>query len=65
MHSIMNIMISIDSLLGMVATEAAEAIEESRRENPQPRQTTANDLPPINYKLELVQDSDGNLYWVE
>ena len=55
-------MISMDSLLNMVCTEAIEkytSIEE------QERLAKEANLLPIKYSLELVENKDGRLYWVE
>ncbi len=54
-------MISIDSLLDMIATEAITGPEGQeysieRRES---------NLPPINYPLQLIEKADGSYEWVE
>ena len=48
---------SIESILGMVATEAAENSELV------PGKFIATE--PIDYGLEFIQQADGNLVWVE
>jgi len=52
----------MDKLLGIICTEAVEDIESSRRqEGSRPEQA----LPPIDYRLELIEGKDGCLYWME
>lgn len=46
---------TLDSILGMIATEAFE----DAPIKPSP------DLSPIDYKLELIRSPDGSLEWVE
>lgn len=50
---------SIESILGMIRTEAfdAEPIEEFKKRS--------KDLPLLRYDLELVEMPDGRLEWVE
>lgn len=65
---------SIESLLGMIRYEAlmySGMTEEQWREEgyPMPYEYRAHkydqDLPPIDFPLELVKSSDGKFYWVE
>lgn len=57
-------MISIESLLGMIATEAIMP-EDGARESIVMKQTKPKDkLPPIRYDLELIRKG-RHLYWVE
>lgn len=48
-------MISIDDMLGIIATEAAES-------GPEPASTKGESF---QYDLELIQHEDGTLEWVE
>lgn len=64
-------MISIEGLLGIVATEAIErggmSEEQWEREGCPIPETPLQDraLPPIDYKLELTKNPDGTYSWVE
>ncbi len=51
-------MLSVESLLGIIATEVLEG---DINENP----STAYDLPPIKFNLELIENPDGTYTWVE
>jgi hypothetical protein len=59
-------MISIDSLMGIIATEAIEG-EPIDNPFPEPRKEVKYDdgLPPIRYDLQLIEQPDGSLVWVE
>ncbi|MFA5174444.1 MAG: hypothetical protein WC438_04660 [Candidatus Pacearchaeota archaeon] len=57
-------MISLRALLGMVETEAVEAIHESRA-NDSSYKPKPDNLPPINYRLELIQKPNESYEWVE
>lgn len=59
---------SIDSILGMIATEAVEAIEEGRRFEKQfgiESASTVNEgnLPTMRYDLRLIKEPEGTTYW--
>ena len=64
-------MISVENLLGIIATEAIEyggmSEEQWRKEGCQMPERLHNleGLPPIQYNLELLRRDDGTLYWVE
>lgn len=53
-------MISLNSLLNMVATEAVEATEQSGESY-----SGKTETPCIRYNLELIEQSDGSLEWME
>ena len=50
-------MIDLKHLLDMVATDALEP-----RGNCRPQE---DDSIPIRYTLELIETSEGDLYWIE
>lgn len=57
-------MFSIDSLMGMICTEAIE--EDVFGDSPSYRKRESRrNLPPINYPLRLERDSNGRVYWAE
>lgn len=56
-------MISIEVHLEIIATEAVESMQEYRKDCLSHKQM--NPLPPIDYRLELIETSDGSLSWVE
>ena len=70
-------MISMNSLLDMVATEAVEGVsrdhyfDEFRNrefipsEPPSRRKETKTNLPPIRFGLKLIEQPDGSYDWVE
>lgn len=59
----------------MVLTEAIEGIEYPEdhpneaaiihNQLPERHASPGDNLPPINYPLELIESPDGSLYWVE
>ena len=51
-------MISVESMLGIVCTEALESSETNNERGDL-------ELPTVNYALELVENEDGTLEWVE
>jgi len=53
-------MTSIEVLLGIICTESIEDREEDGKK-PYDSQL----LPPTDYRLELVEDSNGNYEWIE
>ena len=61
-------MISINNLLDMVHTEAITGENITDREGnaikPEPPENITK-LPPIDYKLELIEKFDGKYEWVE
>ena len=48
---------SIESILGMIATEAIEGVEV--------KPEIIDYLPPIKFNLELIELPDGKYEWVE
>ncbi len=58
---------SIESLLGMIATEASEEYFKNRYERSKTENKSKEDeqsFPILRYDLELIQDQN-DLYWVE
>lgn len=49
-------MMSLDTLMGCICTDAVE-------KGPVPAKPS--DLPLIRFELELIEDSNGHLHWVE
>ena len=70
-------MAGIGVLMGMVATEAVEAnwgqtdhcFDERNDEYVPPytssQESSGRDLPPIPFALELIENPDGSLEWIE
>lgn len=69
-------MLSIDSLLGIIATEAVGGgipdhhFDEFRNKDyvpkkPEPPKVQELPFQPIKYTLELIKRPDGSLYWIE
>ena len=63
-------MINIETHLKIIATEAIESggmsEEQWKREGcPLPEFPSKKKSAPIDYKLELIQEEDGTIYWVE
>ena len=60
-------MISIESLLGMIATEVVEEMTADdyvwKSKNSNSRNEA--ELFPIPYNLELIERSDGSYEWIE
>lgn len=55
-------MIPMKDMLGIIATEAAEASLLAALESPT---RAESDLPVLHYNLELIRLPDGRLEWAE
>lgn len=51
----------MESILGMIATEALEEGSEYRTNDDKKK----DNLPLIDYRLELIQRKDGTYEWIE
>lgn len=59
-------MINMDKLLDIVYTEGVTGITDEEDENYRIRkQQKPDNLPPIQFNLELIANPDGTLEWVE
>ncbi len=58
-------MLSLDTILGMVATEAIEHPREQPYRVEQVQHTKPAALPAVQYNLELVSKPDGTYKWEE
>jgi hypothetical protein len=38
---------------------------DAREDNREPRRSAPQQMPPLQFDLELIQDEDGKLHWVD